>query len=94
MGYWLILILLDGIEARTASLITFSCDSAMGVTGGQIPRHVLMFTDAAALFLLSSVLCFMIISLLFKRILLTLQPSGEDSVLRLFFSQCPNIYPV
>ena len=28
----------------------------------------LMFTGAAALFLLSSVLCFMIISLLFKRI--------------------------
>jgi len=49
----------------------------LGVTGGQIPRHVLMFTDAAALFLLSSVLCFMIFSLLFKRILLTLQPSRE-----------------
>ena len=29
-----------------------------------------------------------------KRIWLTLQPSREDCVLRLFFSQCPNVYPV
>ena len=30
----------------------------LGVTGGQIPRHVLMFTDAAALF--SSAVCYVL----------------------------------
>lgn len=43
----------------------------------------------------SSAVCYVLwLFLYYKRIWLTLQPSREDCVLRLFFSQCPNVYPV